>query len=186
MPDSSKAGHPAPPGRPAGATAPNPPSQCFVSYAHHDKPGFDRLLVHLTPLTALYGFRIWHDQRINPGFYWNDEILGHLRQSQIFVLLTTNDFLASDYILRYELPAIIEQHKQNDALVLPVIYRECAWHGFFGGYIQAVPSQNGRLRPVHDWKDREKALAISTNAISDSIREWFGVTPTSPFAGASP
>jgi hypothetical protein len=65
------------------------PSQCFLSYAHHDHAGFDRLRIHLTPYAHLYGLKIWHDQRLIAGSYWNIRIQDEITRSQIFVLLTT-------------------------------------------------------------------------------------------------
>jgi hypothetical protein len=160
------------------------PTQCFLSYAHHDHQGFDRLLAHLHHCAYLFGFRIWHDRRIRPGFYWNNLIRQEISKSQIFVLLTTNDFLGSDYILHHELPAIIQRHEMHRALILPVIYRQCGWLGFFGNYIQVMPtSEDGRLRPVRAWRDPERALATAVDAISKAIEEWFGVVPRSPMAG---
>lgn len=161
-----------------------PPTQCFLSYAHHDHEGFDRLLANLKPYVHLYGIRIWHDRGITAGSYWDARIQTEIARSQIFVLLTTNDFLGSEYVLKHELPAIIARHKAAQALVVPVIYRVCGWKGFFGDYIQAVPmTPTGRLLPVRKWRDWEEAMALATDAISGAIRDWFGLpTPPSPLA----
>jgi hypothetical protein len=159
------------------------PSQCFLSYAHHDHAGFDRLRIHLTPYAHLYGLKIWHDQRLIAGSYWNIRIQDEITRSQIFVLLTTNDFLSSDYILRHELPAILQRHRDAGALVLPVIYRECGWRGFFRDYIQVVPiNDKGQMLTVRKWRDPEEALAVAAESISVAIGDWFGVVPRSPFA----
>jgi hypothetical protein len=163
------------------------PTQCFLSYAHHDHLGFDRLLAHLQHCAYLFSFRIWYDRRIQPGFYWNDKIKQELANSQMFVLLATNDFLGSDYILKHELPAIIERHENHHALLLPVIYQHCGWMGFFGNYIQVMPTtEQGKLTPVREWRNPERALATAAEAISKAIEEWFGMTPRSPMAGSKP
>jgi len=160
------------------------PNQCFVSYAHHDHDGFCRLHENLKHCAFLFGLKIWHDRRIKAGFHWNATIQEEIEKSQVFVLLTTNDFLGSDYILRHEIPSICNRYKNHNALVLPVIYKECGWRGFFGAYIQAVPTtKKGELLPVRQWPDKEEALAVAVNAISAAISDWFGIEPNSPLAG---
>jgi hypothetical protein len=159
------------------------PEQCFVSYAHTDQEGFARLCAHLGPVAHLFGFRLWHDVRIKAGDYWNPRIQAEIERSQIFVLLTTNDMLGSGYIFQHELPAILHQHSSNNALVLPVVYRESCWRQFYGSYIQVLPPQfRGRMRPIMDWPKPERAFAETANAISDAVQDWFGVLPTSPLA----
>lgn len=163
-----------------------PPTQCFLSYAHADVRGFDQLVANLKPYAFLHGIALWHDKGITAGSYWDDKIKQEIARSQIFILLTTNAFLGSEYVFKHELPAIMDQHKSANALVVPVIYRECAWRPFFGAYIQAVPVNDaGRLRPVHDWRDPETAMARATDAISAAILDWFGLAPpASPFASS--
>lgn len=164
----------------------SPPQQCFLSYAHDDHKGFDQLLANLKPYAFLHGIDLWHDKGITAGSYWDDKIKHEIARSQIFVLLTSNAFLGSEYVLKHELPAILDRHKNANALVVPVIYRECAWQGFFGNYIQVVPLNDaGRLSPVHAWRDRETAMAKATGAISTAICDWFGLPPPpSPFAAS--
>lgn len=169
----------------------DPPKQCFLSYAHHDHQGFDRLLANLRPYAHLYGIKLWHDGGITAGSYWDAKIQVEIARSQIFVLLTTNDFLGSEYVLNHELPAILQQHRTANALVVPVIYRVCGWKGFFGNYIQAVPmTPEGQLLPVRKWPDEEEALALATDAISAAIQDWFALppppSPLAPVAGATP
>ena len=160
-----------------------PPNQCFVSYAHADRQGFERLCVHLTPVAALLGFNLWHDKRIHAGDYWNHRIEAEIARSQIFVLLATPDFFASGYILKHELPAILGQHGAAGALVLPVIYQQCGWKGFFGSFIQVVPTDDaGRLRAVRDWPRPENGLHCAAEAIQAAVVDWFGIAPRSPMA----
>jgi hypothetical protein len=163
------------------------PGQCFISYAHQDHGGFERLLVHLTAVAKQFKFELSHDRRIKPGFYWNDVIKEKIQRSDIFVPLITNDFFASDYISQHELPAMLARHQKANALLAPVVYRESCWLNYFGNYIELAP-KNARhnLVPVFKWRDREEALAVAANAISSSIEEWFGVKPTPVFSAPPP
>jgi hypothetical protein len=163
-----------------------PPSQCFLSYAHADHDGFDRLVENLRPYMHLHKLQLWHDKGIHAGSHWDSKIEAEIAQSQVFVLLVTNAFLGSRYVLTRELPAIMRRHQTANALVVPVIYRASAWKQFFGHFIQVVPDDGkGRLRPVCEWRDRDAAMATATEAISVAITDWFGLPPpVSPFASA--
>jgi hypothetical protein len=132
-------------------------------------------------------FPLWHDRRIRAGFYWNSAIAAQIEKSDIFVLLTTNDFFASDYIFEHELPAIIARHRDHNALIAPVIFQESCWRNYFGDYIEVVPKdRKHNLVPVEKWRDREEGIAVAANAIASSIEDWFGIKPTSPFASPIP
>ncbi len=161
------------------------PGQCFISYSHHDHEGFEQLLMHMTAVSHLYQFKLWHDRRIKPGYYGNAAIKTEIERSNIFVPLITNAFFASEYIWRDELPAMLARHQNNDALLVPVLYKVSCWHNSFGNYIELVPKNaKGELIPVFKWRDRDEAFAVAANAISSAIEDWFGVKPT--FAAAAP
>jgi hypothetical protein len=163
------------------------PRQCFISYSHCDYASFERLLTHLKPVAHLYGFKLFHDRRIKPGSYWTTTINAEIKQSDIFIPLITNDFFASDYIMQHELPAILERHKDDNALLIPVVYRESCWRNFFGDYIEVVPKNaKHNLVLIFKWPDREEGFAVAANAISSAIEDWFGVNPTSIFTALSP
>lgn len=159
------------------------PQQCFVSYAHKDHAGFERMRAHLSPIAPLFGMTLWHDRRLQAGDYWNHRIESEIGRSNVFVLLATADFFDSGYILNHELPAIIKRHSADGALVIPVIHTDCFWRPFFGHYIQAVPvTLQGQLRPVGRWRPKEDGYAAAAQAIAAAIEDWFGHKPTSPLA----
>lgn len=158
------------------------PKRCFLSYSHKDHEGFEQLRAHLAPVAQDFSFFIWHDTRIQAGDYWNQRIQSEIDRAEIFVLLTSADFFNSDYIMAHELPAILHRHRNFDALVVPVIYRDCYWYKF-GSYIQAVPmTGKGNLLPIRDWRPMNNGFANSAKAIAAAIEDWFDVKPTSPWA----
>jgi hypothetical protein len=147
------------------------PGQCFISYSHRDHRGFEQLLVHLTAVANLYRFKLWHDRRIKPGYYWNATIKAEIEKSDIFIPLITNAFFASDYINQHELPAMLKRHQNVNALLVPVVYRESCWRNYFGNYIELVPKNSKHnLVPVFKWPDREEALAArAPQPMSDAV-----------------
>jgi hypothetical protein len=159
------------------------PTQCFISYAHRDHAAFDRLLPHLHAVANIFSFPLWFDRRTTTGAHWSDAIAAEIKKSNIFVLLTTNNFFAADYILEHELPGIIDRHRHHGALLAPIIFRESCWRFYFGPYIEAAPKdRRHNLVPVESWRKPEEAIAVAANALAAAITDWFGVPPNSPFA----
>jgi hypothetical protein len=157
--------------------------QCFVSYAHHDYKVCDRILVHLKAVGRALGFSIWADHKIRAGNAWSSRLESEIRNSSIFALLVTNDFLASDYIQDKEIPAIRMQRDKNNALVVPIIVRESGWQYLCDKYVQAIPRGPSRkIVPCYNWPDQEKAFAVCAEEVGKAAIDWFGLKPISPFA----
>jgi hypothetical protein len=157
--------------------------QCFVSYAHHDHRACDRVSVHMKAVGNAFGFSIWADHKLRAGSVWSTRLDKEIKKSCIFVLIVTNDFLASDYIRDYELPAIKSMRDKKGALVVPIILRDCGWQYLCDAYVQAVPmNSKRRIVPCLEWKDTEKAYAVCAREIGVAVSDWFGWTAVSPFA----
>ena len=164
------------------------PKRCFISYAHHDYAGFQRLQVHLTALSRVFGFKIWSDERLDAGYRWHDAILAEIAKSDLIIPLVSADFLASSYIHEHELPAIIDRWTRRDALVVPVVYARCPWKSALGSYIQGAPKKNGKVGvvPVCEWPNRDTAFGSATEEIGRAIENWFGCKATTLFAPKAP
>jgi hypothetical protein len=165
--------------------------QCFLSYSHEDAAHFDMLLPHIKALSNLYDFKIWHDRRLNAGYAWQNSILKEMDKSEIFICVITNEFFSSDYIFNNELPRMGDKANMTQALVMPVVFQECAWRQYFGSYIDLVPKdKKHNLKPVCKWGDKREALGVAANAMSASIEKWFGIKPHDfghcPLQGARP
>jgi hypothetical protein len=89
----------------------------FIAYSHQDRVWLDRLLEVLSPLIREGEIDAWSDLRINPGQQWLGEIEQALGVADVGVLLVSASFLASDFIVRHEIPALLERHRQGKATV---------------------------------------------------------------------
>jgi tetratricopeptide (TPR) repeat protein len=158
------------------------PLKLFYSYAHEDEELRDELKKHLTLLHREGVISEWHDRAIVPGQEWDEEIKTQLDEADIILLLVSPDFLASDYIHRVELTRALERHDRGEAVVIPVILRQCQWQRTPLAKLQALPKN---ARPIKRWKDRDEAfddvaegIRLAANALP-STRKTPPQPPTS-------
>jgi WD40 repeat protein len=78
----------------------------FVSYSHADKAWLERLCIILKPYPVYE--HLWMDPYIQVGDRWEREIDGALQAALVGLLLVSTDFFASDFIVRKELPALLQ------------------------------------------------------------------------------
>jgi hypothetical protein len=99
----------------------------FISYSHRDEFWRARLMNHLSVLEMEGLLHVWADNRIAIGDNWQTRINEAMTDSRAAVLLVTADFLASDFILKREIPELVQQHERQGMQILPVITRPCPW-----------------------------------------------------------
>ena len=82
--------------------------QGFISYAHDDGDAFDTMRTHLHALEQAFTdpITLWADDKLRAGLHWDDTIKARIEAAALFILLLSPAFLASDYIVRDEIPAI--------------------------------------------------------------------------------
>jgi TIR domain-containing protein len=104
------------------AHAVTPPRRLvFVSYSHKDRRWVDRLIVHLKPLEHELSLDIWEDSRIQPGTDWRTEIEHALTRATAAILLISADFLASEFVMNEEVPALLRNAEANGTIIVPLI-----------------------------------------------------------------
>jgi hypothetical protein len=111
--------------QPARATPPVKRNRVFVSYSHKDNRWLERLQVHLKPLENLGALERWDDTLIEPGDRWREEIRRALELARVAVLIISADFLASDFIMKDELPPMLTAAEKGGATILPLIASSC-------------------------------------------------------------
>ena len=130
--------------------------EIFCSYSHREK---DKVLKEefdaaMRPYTRKKLFQVWNDDLIGAGDDWGLHIDQHLMSADIIVFLVSPDFLNSDFCCEKELPAAFERRIRNQAVLVPILVRECAWKETDLAQLQALPND---AKPVTKWDDRDSA-----------------------------
>jgi hypothetical protein len=136
----------------------------FLSYSHVGEALKVELLKHIEPLRRLHRIDTWHDRKIKPGDEWERSIADSLATADIILLLVSIDFINSKYCYDVELETAMERNARGEAVVVPVILRQCLWHHTPFAKLQALPKDG---KAVSAWSDRDEAL---TN-VADGIRQ---------------
>jgi WD40 repeat protein len=86
----------------------------FISYSHREKRWLEAIRVYLAQYEAAGEFERWDDDYIQVGDRWEREITAALKRARVGVLLASAHLLASDFIRRVELPALLEAQARGD------------------------------------------------------------------------
>ena len=129
----------------------------FYSYCHRDESLRERLEIHLAMLKNAKYISDWHDRKILPGDYWDQQINSELETADIVLLLISPDFLASPYCLDIEVQRALELHRQNKLLVVPIILRFCDWQLAEFRSLQCLPKDAKPICSTH-WENEDAAF----------------------------
>ena len=99
----------------------------FISYSHRDEAEKDKLLAHLGVLQGAGLIDLWRDDCISAGEEWYFQIKNAVIKAKIAVLLVTANFLNSEFVLKTELPELLNRRQNEGLVIFPVIARACAW-----------------------------------------------------------
>ena len=85
-------------------------NRIFVGYSHEDTEWMNRLCQMLAPFLrdGDIELQLWvDDEGIQLGHRWHQKFQNALKATGVAVVLVSSSFLASEYIMKYELPEII-------------------------------------------------------------------------------
>ncbi|KHT31727.1 toll/interleukin-1 receptor domain-containing protein [Pectobacterium carotovorum] len=136
------------------------------SYSHVDEALRNELEKHLSPLKRMGKITTWHDRRIIPGQEFEHQIDQYFFDADIILLLISSDFIASDYCYQVEMANALERHKRGEAVVIPVILRECAWHKLPFGSIMAATIDG---KPITKFTSHDEGYVQVVDAVSRAI-----------------
>ena len=150
---------------------PDSTKRVFLSYSHRNTHWLNRLRTHLSGLRRAKEIETWTDQEILPGAPWDKAIRDSMESADVFIILLSADFVASDYIWTVELPEILQKLKDNKAIVIPVLTEP---HDFSGlsmlSSFEIIPKdKDEHLKAISLWANPEEALAKVAGLIRKRI-----------------
>jgi hypothetical protein len=142
------------------------PKGVFISYAHEDRAWADRINVHLKPLENKGMIELWRDTRMEPGEVWEKGIQAALDKSSVFILLLSADFVGSDFIMKRELPALLEARRHRDVKIIPVVVGKAYFK--VHDELSEIQTLNDPERPLQGLSEHERneCLTLLTEKLS--------------------
>ena len=152
----------------------------FLSYSHADAEWVQRLEVLLKPVVRARRLRVWADAHIRVGDDWRRDLTAAIERTRLGLLLVSADFLASDFIMDEELPALIAR----GVPLVPVLVGDCLWKQVPElARVQWVhgPGRDGALQLVADQPgERDRRLTAVCERLIALVPEDRGAPPTGP------
>lgn len=143
----------------------------FVSYSPSDQSFLTEIKKHFKPFEKQINF--WDNSKILPGQNWKEEIQEAINQTKVIILLLSADFLATDFIVSKELPALLKAAENDGAVVLSVILRPCLYEVIEGlDQYQTMNPGNTPLLKMDEMQREELYVNLvkQTNRILSEVK----------------
>jgi hypothetical protein len=129
--------------------------RAFISYSHQDSAALDRLHVHLANLQREGRIETWYDREILAGDVLDDEINQELEVADLFLLMVSPDFIASNYCVENEMRFALQRHDAGEVRVVPIIVEPCDWAAMPQlRQLKAIPKDGV---PISEWANANTA-----------------------------
>ncbi|MDH4136761.1 MAG: toll/interleukin-1 receptor domain-containing protein, partial [Anaerolineae bacterium] len=131
----------------------------FISYSHKDEHWKDRLRPHLEVLEQQDRIAIWDDRQIDAGAEWYNEIQQAMERAAVTVCLISPDYLASAFVVKEEIPYLLERREKDGMTLIPLLVRPCLWRACpWLKPIQMIPRDGKSV--AEDFQGREDGVFV--------------------------
>ncbi|RDH91098.1 MAG: hypothetical protein DIZ77_11735 [endosymbiont of Seepiophila jonesi] len=94
----------------------------FISYSHKDLDWLAKIQTFLKRIEVNCDVILWNDDKIQAGTNWRAEIKKEIQSCDAALLLITEEFIASDFINKNELPPLLERaSEKRGMLIFPLV-----------------------------------------------------------------
>ncbi|HWZ23613.1 MAG TPA: COR domain-containing protein [Cytophagaceae bacterium] len=142
-------------------------TRLFVSYSHRNEKFKNEFRAMIRPMEKEGHWKVWDDRWLLPSDEWNQEIIRHLNDANVIVLLITKEFFDSNFIYDIEFARAIKRHETGDALVIGILISECLWEETPLSRIQILPKD---AKPLDQQKNRNAVWKTVAVKIKETIQ----------------
>jgi hypothetical protein len=131
----------------------------FVSYSHADEAWRKRFETLSKPLSRAESMVFWSDKNIGMG-EWEKQLNAKMKDAVAAVLLVSDNFLASDYIVDKELPYLVRANKTRGLKIVWAYVEPCDLKRF-PQITQFQAMTLGELKPMaamNQWEWKQTML----------------------------
>ena len=154
----------------------------FISYCHKDRRWVDRILIHFRPLERSGSLSIWEDSRIGVGTLWRADLEGALSAAAAAVLVISANYLASEFAMNDEVPALLRNAESRGTAVIPLIVGPSLFNASVLSRYQTINSPDAPLSGMSAVK-RDEILVRLATSISSSLQRAAQIDRLSPNPG---
>lgn len=142
------------------------PLKTFIIYSSADREYRTALERQLKSLIDNHLIQLWSDKEILPGEVWDAAIKKRLLESELFLMLVSADFFNSDYIREKEFSLALEKLERGEAIMVPIIVRDCDWEAYeVIQKLQVLPPGGVAVTDLRHWHNADIAWATITREI---------------------
>lgn len=122
------------------------PRTIFISYSHRDTAYKDEIRnkLKIWERQNELAVEIWSDDDIPGGATWSGEIEQALERSDLAILVVTDNFLTSTFIMDKELPRLAGKRDHGELVIYPIVAEPCNWEA--SQFLKSL-QMNPRWRP---------------------------------------
>ena len=147
-----------------------PALKTFIIYSSSDRDLRTALERQLKSLIDNGLIKLWSDKEILPGEQWDSTIKKQLLQAELFLMLISADFFNSDYIREKEFAAALAKLERGEAIIIPIIVRDCDWEAYPEiQKLQVLPPGGKPITDLRHWGTSDSAWATVTRKIRSLI-----------------
>ncbi len=123
----------------------------------------NELKTHMAPFVRNGEIDVWDDKKIEAGDQWKTEIENALEHAKAAVLLISPHFLASEFITRIEIPALLKKSASGECRILCLyvehsVVKEAVYDDIKLTEFQGLNTPDNPLAGLSD-NDLDKALS---------------------------
>jgi len=143
----------------------------FVSYSHPDEKWRERFETISKPLSKSEEIQIWSDRKLRAG-QWQRQIEQAMQSALAAVLLVSDNFLASDYIMTKELPCFLRAYRERGLMIFWMYLEPCDLkrHPEISEFQAMTLGELEPMSKMNDWKWKQ-TMVRGCEMIDDFLKD---------------